>query len=100
MKYLPLLFLIAGCTQADPYTRSFMWQPDGANSRNLALMVANPSDLLRGHGDGAMPGLRATTAARRLDLGQPVPLLDLSADTTPGAGKGAVAAPAGSLEGR
>jgi len=50
---LPILLsglLLAGCTSIDPYHRAGMWQPSGANAANLAAMVADPHDLIRGHG--------------------------------------------------
>ena len=42
--------LLAGCANRDPYQRLDVWRPTGANSANLAAMVANPHDLIRGHG--------------------------------------------------
>jgi type IV pilus biogenesis protein CpaD/CtpE len=93
MKYLPLLLCLVGCAQADPYARPHMWQPDGANSRNLAAMVANPSDLVQGRSDSTMPGTRAAIAIMRLESGRPTPLLELNSDATPGAGKAAAAPP-------
>lgn len=44
------LALLAGCANRDPYERLDVWRPTGANSANLAAMVANPHDLIRGHG--------------------------------------------------
>lgn len=83
---------LAGCSQADPFTREGMWQPEGVNSRNLAAMVANPADLRRGHGDPGFPGARAAAAVTRLQLGKTVPLPALSAEAAPGAGAWATAA--------
>ena len=41
---------LAGCIDRDPYMRTDVWRPTGANSANLAAMLANPRDLVRGHG--------------------------------------------------
>jgi hypothetical protein len=48
-----LLTLLAGCHGAslDPYQRTDVWQPEGTNDGNLAAMVANPNDLIRGQSD-------------------------------------------------
>ena len=35
----------------DPYYRTDVWQPNGANAANIAAMVADPHDLIRGRGD-------------------------------------------------
>ena len=34
----------------DPYLRTDVWQPTGANAANIAAMVADPHDLISGHG--------------------------------------------------
>lgn len=48
--FLPLLAvaLLCGCAATDPYRRAGMWQPDGANAGNIAAMLADPMDLVRG----------------------------------------------------
>lgn len=51
------LALMAGCAETDPYRRSGMWQPEGANAANIAAMVERPSDLIRGRSD-RMPETR------------------------------------------
>jgi hypothetical protein len=84
---------LAGCAQIDPYTREGMWQPEGVNSVNLAVSVANPSDLLRGHGAAGPQPVLATNAVRRLLAGVPAPLPQLSDDTNPGSGGSAAPAP-------
>jgi type IV pilus biogenesis protein CpaD/CtpE len=47
---------LACCDRTDPYLREGVWQPNGANDENLRVMVASPSDLVRGvaslDGDG------------------------------------------------
>lgn len=47
---LVCLLAIGGCGNRDPYRRTDVWKPTGANAANLAAMVANPQDLIRGHG--------------------------------------------------
>ena len=44
------LLTLAGCDQRDPYLRTDVWKPTGANAGNIAAMVADPNDLIRGHG--------------------------------------------------
>lgn len=41
----------AGCAMTDPYQRDGMWQPTGAIPANIAAMVADPNDLIAGHGE-------------------------------------------------
>ena len=69
-----LAIALPGCSDTDPYARNGMWQPTGANSRNLAAMVANPRDLIRGRGDRGTDGVLAAGAAARLWAGRPAPL--------------------------
>ncbi len=93
---LIVLVALAGCAETDPYDRAGTWQPGGVNDRNLAAMVADPRDLLRGHGEaGAQPQL-ATTAVDHLLAGAPKPLPTLSSDTSVGGAASAAptAAPA------
>ena len=44
------LLLLTGCADRDPYRRTDVWRPTGANAANLAAMVANPHDLAGGQG--------------------------------------------------
>lgn len=90
MRLLPLLLLLlpAACNQMDPYTRSGMWQPVGVNSRNLAAMVANPDDLVQGHGSTGANSPLAINAVTRLMAGKVKPLSGTSSMAT------SVAAPA------
>ena len=55
------LVVLAGCMDRDPYRRTDVWRPTGANSSNIAAQVANPNDLIRGQS-----GARATSAAQVL----------------------------------
>jgi len=57
-RITPLTFLalaglltLSGCDQLDPMLRTDRWQPTGANAGNIAAMVADPRDLISGHGD-------------------------------------------------
>ena len=47
------LLVLAGCAAIDPYRRPGMWQPSGAPTGNLAVMLENPYDLVRGRGQRA-----------------------------------------------
>jgi hypothetical protein len=44
------MVMLAGCMDRDPYRRTDVWRPTGANAANLAAMVANPNDLISGRG--------------------------------------------------
>jgi hypothetical protein len=93
--------LLAGChPHPARYNDSGEWHPNGANAANLAAMVANPLDLVRGHGDPGSDGAEAADAVRRLRTGQVAPVAasimagggGASAGGSPGAGMGAGAA--------
>jgi type IV pilus biogenesis protein CpaD/CtpE len=75
----------------DPYTRSGMWQPIGVNARNLAAMMANPSDMVRGHGETDADSRLATEAVTRLMAGKvkPLPSTSSQSNGTAPAGGGA-----------
>jgi len=53
----PFLMLIAGsgllsaCARTDTYNRPYTWHPTHANTANIAAQVADPRDLVVGHGD-------------------------------------------------
>jgi type IV pilus biogenesis protein CpaD/CtpE len=66
----------AGCAAIDPYQRAGMWQPMGAVQGNLAAMVADPDDLVAGHGDGQAAHYQTTAAVDRLWADQTKPLLN------------------------
>lgn len=52
---------LGGCTGAfDPYQRPGNWTQTGASNEDLARQVANPSDLIRGHGEADSNGVVAT----------------------------------------
>lgn len=64
-----LLAAAAGCSETDPYSRPGMWQPEGANAGNMAAMVANPSDLVRGQAGQGVTRQSGEAAVLRLWLG-------------------------------
>jgi len=48
---LSLGLLLAGCDgdyNKEPYQRTDVWYPTGANAGNLAAQAVNPADLIRG----------------------------------------------------
>ena len=75
--------LLAGCAETDPYLKSGMWQPVGANARNLAAMVETPTDLLRGRGTTGTPGVEAAPAVSRYWSGKATPLPASSTQQSP-----------------
>ena len=86
MRAVLILAALCGCTAADPYAREGMWQPSGANSLNLAAMVSDPHDLIRGHGEAGAQPVQATTAMDRLLADKAKPLLLLTPNVAPGGG--------------
>ena len=60
------LMLLTGCEAMDPYSRPGMWQPSGAPQGNLAVMLANPYDLVRGRGSDAPERKLGTDPVLRL----------------------------------
>lgn len=56
----------AGCQATDPFLRQGYWNPRGTNNANLATMVDDPMDLVRGRGDGPADGNLAAAAVTRL----------------------------------
>lgn len=72
------LGLLAGCAP-DPFAAPPNWTLTGANGANLADMVADPMDLVRGKtaGGGASGQLAAAAVARlRRDQLKPLPSMD------------------------
>jgi Pilus biogenesis CpaD protein (pilus_cpaD) len=57
----------------------------GANDANIAVMVANPPDLLRGRGQDSIDGTTAQEPIQRLLTDHPKPLLNPGGNT-PGGG--------------
>src|SRR5690349_14290082 len=39
---------LSACEDRDPYRRTDVWKPTGANAANIATMAADPQDLIRG----------------------------------------------------
>lgn len=66
-----LLVLLAGCMERDPYLRTDVWRPTGAVQTNLAAMVAEPRDLIRGRGSDGTGARAAGTAVTRVWMDAP-----------------------------
>jgi hypothetical protein len=73
---------LTGCDQIDPLKRPYMWQASGVNDRNIALMAANPADLVRGRDAPQRGAIVETDGVTRLWTGKQLPLLS----DVPGAG--------------
>jgi hypothetical protein len=54
MKYLLLLggFLLSACAATEPDLRQGEWRPLNVNATNLAVMIADPKDLIHGKSAG------------------------------------------------
>jgi type IV pilus biogenesis protein CpaD/CtpE len=67
MRVLLLLLLLpAACAQTDPFYRPGDWVPQGANERNIAAMLAEPTDMVRGRGEIGADSPLAIEAVNRL----------------------------------
>jgi type IV pilus biogenesis protein CpaD/CtpE len=62
---LALLAGVSACTETDPLYRDGLYQPSHTNRQNLTLMVANPTDLVRGSGTTTSDGQQAAAAVER-----------------------------------
>ena len=76
---LTLLTLASGCAEMDPYTRTGMWRPNGANEKNLHAMIADPNDLVIGAADSSADGQVLSAAVARYRSGRVKALSDGSA---------------------
>ncbi len=65
---------LGGCDNRDPYSRTDVWRPTGANAGNIAAQAANPMDLINGRGSNSVDGHTATAPIERLWNGTPRPL--------------------------
>jgi type IV pilus biogenesis protein CpaD/CtpE len=63
---LASICLVAGCSLTDPTIREGFWHPRGVNEGNLAVMVANPHDLVEGRSTDYSDGTLAAAAVDRL----------------------------------
>jgi type IV pilus biogenesis protein CpaD/CtpE len=72
---LPVL-LVVGCTSSDPYRRTDVWYPTGANAGNIAAMVAKPRDLILGHSGDRADARQAAGAVDRVWQDRKKPLLN------------------------
>jgi type IV pilus biogenesis protein CpaD/CtpE len=83
-----IVLALAGCEELDPYHRQHVWYPTGASHANVAAMVANPHDMIRGHGDARADGAEAEGAVTRLRQDHAKPLLNPAGSAGGGAGGG------------
>ena len=56
---------LAGCGDRDPYRRTDVWRPTGANAANIAAQVADPNDMIRGR--SSVPRANAEPSALAVD---------------------------------
>ncbi len=72
----------------DPLVREGMFQPGHTNHNNLTLMVASPSDLVRGTGTTTSDGQQAAAAVERWrnDKVKKLPAADLAQVTASSSG--------------
>ena len=71
LAFIASLVALAGCDSRDPYLRTDVWQPTGANAGNIAAMVANPHDLISGRGVAVQNSNESALAVSHVWLDQP-----------------------------
>jgi type IV pilus biogenesis protein CpaD/CtpE len=81
-----LVLLVAGCASSDPYRRTDVWYPTGANAGNIAAMVAEPRDLILGHGGDRADARQAAGAVDRVWQDRKKPLLNAAGAASPTGG--------------
>jgi uncharacterized membrane protein YgcG len=84
--FLAAALCVAACQEMDPYARTDMWQPTGANAGNIAAMVANPYDLIRGSGSDRTDSNEPVLAIHRVDTDHTKALLDPGGDSAASSG--------------
>ena len=82
------ILALAGCEDLDPYRRTDVWYPTGAPQGNLDAMVANPQDLIHGHGVGTSDGKQSVTAIGHVWTDTPKAMLDPTGSAGSGGGGG------------
>lgn len=82
--------LLAGCADIDPYYSEYKWQPQGTPSGNLAAMVVDPMDLVRGRGSDETDGGRAAAVITKWQKDGPgaKPLTGIGSVGSPSGGSG------------
>ncbi len=93
---ISLLLVLSGCDERDPYRRTDVCQPTGASSGILAAQVANPLDLVHGHGAPGADAHGPTQALEHLWIGQPRALNPLGSSNGSASSGGASASGSGS----
>ena len=69
------LLALAGCDQIDPLTRPYMWHPSDAVLHNMAVMAANPADLVHGRETARHQVGMEADSVDRVWTGKQLPLL-------------------------
>jgi hypothetical protein len=78
---------LTGCDAIDPLNRPYAWAPTNSTRHNVALMAANPADLIHGRDEPRRNARAETDAIDRVWTNHPTGLLN--------SGSGGGAAPAG-----
>lgn len=63
---LMLVLVVAGCDSIEPYRRTDVWYPTGANAGNIAAMTVRPRDLIVGRHRSGTDSREAAGAIDRL----------------------------------
>jgi hypothetical protein len=86
---LVLAAAATGCALTDPYQRQGMWQPEGTSPGNLAAMLEDPRDLVRGRPLAPLDRHGSGDAVARLWADQPKPFLSAAQPGGQAPGQGA-----------
>lgn len=63
--------MLGGCMDRDPYRRTDVWRPTGANAANIAAQLADPADMIRGRGTQRIDTAASTVAIDRIRTDSP-----------------------------
>lgn len=77
---------LVGCANTEPYHRTDVWYPTGANAGNIAAMAVRPSDLILGRSDNEGDARQAAGAINRVWEGQTKPLSSTSSPSVSAGG--------------
>ena len=88
------LLAVSACGDRDPYARTDVWRPTGANMGNIAVMAADPRDLIAGHGVRVTDTKASSIAIDHIWNNEPQPMAYNSQSGSSSAGSGGSAPPA------
>lgn len=86
------IIALAGCDASnnylDPYQKPYVWHPTGAPMANVAAQLADPRDMIMGHGITAADAKQTGTAIDRVWQDRGKPIASSGSGASPGASAG------------